>query len=194
MKSSNKIIRTLKEYPLAMFCVIVAFICGVLIFLRGGAAVELTAQEADLNSRILKIDQNAKNAKGLTPEVVEIQQLVQQIESKLFDRQERAVNINFFYSLEDRLEVRISNIDQEPSGGVIYEKGGVRELKLHSTIGYSISVNGQFDEILTFLYELSRVDPLIRIANCRITKSNDQGDSKGGLGARLRVAVLAVKN
>jgi len=191
MNSGNKLIRTLKEYPLALICVIVILICAAAIFLRGGAAMELSAKEADLNSRIRTIDQNVKNAKDLKKEVDEVKLLVEQVEARLFDRDQRAVNINFFYALEDRLDVRISNIAQMPSEDPIYAKGGPRELKLHSTIGYNISLNGQFDEVLTFFYELYKVDPLIRVADFQIAEASSRDTNRGLLEARLRVIVLS---
>jgi len=170
MKSGKKFTRTLKDYPLAVICAAIILICAVALFLRGGANMELSAKEADLNSRIRTIDQNAKNAKDLSAEVEEAKLLVEQIKLRLFNREQRAVNINFFYGLEDRLDVRISNIGQMPSEDPIYAKGGPRAFKLHSTIGYNISLNGQFDEILAFLYELYRVDPLIRVADFQLAR------------------------
>jgi len=190
MKSDNKIVRYLKNYPVAVLCFVVILICGLVIFIRGDVNIELNAKEAELNSRIRTIDRNVKNSKNLKEEVDEVKLLVDQIESRLFNRDQRAVNINFFYALEDRLGVRISNIGQMPAGDPIYSKGGPRELKLHSTIGYNISVTGQFDEILLFMYELHRVDPLIRVADFQIADSGRQGAS-GALEARLRVIVLA---
>lgn len=193
MSSSNKFIVTLKQYPLAMICFIVIVVCGVVIFLRGSSLSELSAQEADLNSRIRTIDQNVKNSKDLGKQLEEVELLVEQVEARLFNREQRAVNINFFYDLEDRLPVRIANISQMPSEDAAYAKGGPHELKLHSTIAYSISLKGQFNEILSFIYELYRVDPLIRVADFQMAAAN-LNSKEGELEARLRVIVLAEKN
>ncbi len=191
--SSNKLTSLFKDYPLAVICVIVIIACGVVIFLRGDAFMELSAQEADLNSRIRTIDQNVKNANNLEDQFDEVKLLVEQVEARLFDRDQRAVNINFFYDIEDRLGVRISNISQLPGEDPIYAKGGPRELKLHSTIGYNILMNGGFSEILTFLYELYRVDPLIRVADFQISSGN-RNTTEGVLEARLKVLVLAERD
>jgi hypothetical protein len=167
-------------------------VCGAVIFLRSGNLVELYAHEADLNTRIRTINQNIKNAKDLEQQVQEVELLVEQIEARLFDREQRAININFFYDLEDRMDVRIANISQMPSEDSTYAKGGPRELKLHSTIAYSMSLNGKFDEILRFMYELYRVEPLIRVADFQIATAN-LNSNEGELEARLRLVVLAEK-
>lgn len=192
MSSSNKFIDTLKRYPLAVICFIVIVVCAVVLFLRAGILAELSAEEADLNSRIRTIDQNVKNAKDLEEHVDEVGLLVEQIQARLFDREQRAVNINFFYDLEDRMDVRIANINQMPAEDSAYAKGGPRELKLHSTIAYSMSLGGEFDQILDFMYELYRVEPLIRVADFQIAVGNRKEKGEG-LEARLRLIVLAEK-
>lgn len=193
MNQGQKIVLKLKEYPLAVLSVLVVLVCSVAIFLRGGVAQELSAREADLNSRIRTIDQNVKNAKNLKEDVAEAELLAEQIEARLFNRDQRAVNINFFYALEDRLNVRIANISQMPTEDPIYAKGGARALNSHSTIAYNVSLNGRFVDILTFLYELHRVDPLIRVADYQIAKGNARGAATDNLDARLRLIVLAEK-
>ena len=80
-----------------------------------------------------------------------------------------------------------------PNEDSLYAKGGARELKLHSTITYNISLNGNFEDILLFLYELQRVDPLIRVVDFQIAKDNAQEADEECLDARLRLIVLAEK-
>ncbi len=184
MNPSEKMIRTLKAYPLAVFSVLVFLICSAAILLRAGAVADLSVHEADLNLRIRTINQNVRNANNLDKD---------QIEARLFKRDQRAVNINFFYALENRLNVRILNISQMPNEDSLYAKGGARELKLHSTITYNISLNGNFEDILLFLYELQRVDPLIRVVDFQIAKDNAQEADEECLDARLRLIVLAEK-
>lgn len=193
MNPSEKMIRTLKAYPLAVLSVLVFLICSAAILLRAGAVADLSVHEADLNLRIRTIDQNVRNANNLDKDYEEIKRLVDQIEARLFKRDQRAVNINFFYALENRLNVRILNISQMPNEDSLYAKGGARELKLHSTITYNISLNGNFENILLFLYELQRVDPLIRVVDFQIAKDNAQEADEECLDARLRLIVLAKK-
>jgi hypothetical protein len=193
MNPSEKMIRTLKAYPLAVLSVLVFLICSAAILLRAGAVADLSVHEADLNLRIRTINQNVRNANNLDKDFEEIKRLVDQIEARLFKRDQRAVNINFFYALENRLNVRILNISQMPNEDSLYAKGGARELKLHSTITYNISLNGNFEDILLFLYELQRVDPLIRVVDFQIAKDNAQEADEECLDARLRLIVLAEK-
>lgn len=191
MSAGNQVIRILKSYPLAILCVLVILVCAVIIFLRGDIASELSAKEDDLNVRILTIDRNIKNAKNLKEDVDELQSYIDQINGRLFNRDQRAVNINFFYAMEDQLDVRISNISQMSDEDEIYAKGGSRELKLYSTISYDISVDGQFGDILEFLYELQRVDSFIRVVSVQLGDAGRSEGQTGELQARIRLVVLA---
>jgi hypothetical protein len=193
MNLGAQLLRIIKEYPLAAFCVVLMLVCSVLLFIRGGTADELSAVEAELNSRIRVIDQNVKNSGNLEKDVEILDELVKQLEGKLFDRNQRAVNINFFYSMEAPTGIRITNISQSSEGGAMYVKGGIRALKLLSTISYSISLNGSFENILLFLHRLDRVDPLIRVVDFELSKGNSRGGDGQTLDARLSLIVMAQK-
>lgn len=190
MKNDNPLMRILKEYPAAVICFIIALVCGGLIFMRGDVASELSVKEEDLHKRMRIISKNSKNAKDLKAEIDEIKLLVDQIDARLFNRDQRAVNINFFYDLENRFKVQMSTVSQVQDPDATFAKGGARELKLYSTIAYSIALSGSFEDILSFLYELYRVDAVVRISNCHISagSSKTEGDD---LVARLRILVLA---
>ena len=187
------IIDKLRQYPVAVICAVILLLLVFIVFLRGSVTSDLSVQESDLNSRIRTISENIKNAKGLKQDTEKLDAMVEQIDLSLFNRYERAININFFYGLEDMAGVVISNIGQLSESDAIYAKGGARKLELYSTLVYNINVSGSFSNILKFLYELDRVDPLIRVAEFNVSR---EGGVLGGanVDARLRVLVLAKKD
>ena len=65
---------------------------------------------------------------------------------------------------------------------------------LHSGIVYEIRVDGTFQEILEFMYEIQQADALMRIANFEVYASTAVGAAPGTLSAKLHVVVLAEKN
>ncbi|TVP78923.1 MAG: hypothetical protein EA353_07480, partial [Puniceicoccaceae bacterium] len=70
------------------------------------------------------LEQNVRNATGLEAQQEELAEAVEQMQTRLFRREERAVNINFFYEMERRFNVRVSEIRQLPDGYAFYERGG----------------------------------------------------------------------
>lgn len=187
------LIDKLKQYPLALTCAVLILVFIVVLFLRGGVAAELAAEEAELDARIRTINENIKNSKNLEQDTAKLNAMVEEIDALLFSRDERAMNINFFYNFEDETDVVISNISQLPQPDPIYADGGVRDLDLHATLVYSINLSGSFSNILRFLYEIYRDDHFIRVADFQIAR--EEGEMGGAsVDARLRVLVLAEEN
>lgn len=182
----------LKQYPIAVISVVLLLIFVGLIFLRGDIASELSVKESDLNSRIRTIEENLKNSNDIEQDAEDLAVIVNKINSSLFDRYERAINISFFYEFEDKADVVISDINQLPQADPIYDEGGPRKMKLHSTLVYNITLSGSFKSILKFLNEIDRVDPIMRVADFQVSRSGDVGGEN--VDARLRVIVMAEKN
>lgn len=184
------IIEKIKQYPVAVVCGTIFLFFIVVSIIRGGLISELTLHEADLNSRLRTIEENIKNAKNLKEDTEAANAMVDQIKNLLFNRYERAININFFYGIEDDAGVVISNIAQLPDPDTIYADKGPRKLVHYSTIVYNINVSGSFSNVLRFLYELDRVDPIIRVADCYVSREKEDFGG-ASVDARLRVLVLA---
>lgn len=183
----------IKQYPLAVICAVLLAFFTAIFFLRGGVASELAVKEADLTSRIRTIDENVKNSKNLKQDTEELATIVEKMDSLLFSRYERAINISFFYEFEDKAGVVISNISQLPQPDPIYSEGGPRKLDLHSTLVYNITLSGSFTNVLKFLYEINRADPIIRVADCQVSRADGKLGGKG-IDARMRVLVMAEKD
>ncbi|MFU8847846.1 MAG: hypothetical protein ACNA77_03915 [Opitutales bacterium] len=191
--NSSAIIEKIKQYPVALACGVILALFVVIFFARSSVVSELTLQETELNSRLRAIEENIKNSKNLKEDKEKLDVMVDQITGLLFNRFERAININFFYGLEDDSGVVISNIAQLPNPDGIYADKGARELKLYSTLVYNINMKGSFSNILQFLYELDRVDPIMRVADFYVTRE-EEGLGGASVDARLRLLVLAKKN
>jgi hypothetical protein len=187
---ASKFTDKLRQYPLVVFCAVVIIISGAVIFLRGGLASELALKEADLTSRIRTIDQNVENSENLERDTEELAAVVEQMNSLLFNRYERAVNVSFFYEFEDKADVVISDMSQLPQPDPIYSEEGPRELELHSTLVFDIALGGSFSDVLTFLYEIDRAEPIIRVADFDVSRSERELAGDNTIG-RMRLIVMA---
>ncbi|NBB79348.1 MAG: hypothetical protein GVY36_07880 [Verrucomicrobia bacterium] len=190
MSAVSQVSSVFKKYPLAIICFIIFIACAVLTFTRGAKLAELAAQEESLNSRDRVLKRNVKNAVGLEDDLTRAQTVVDAMRGKLFRREERAANANFFYDMEAPFDVRITQINQQGGGYPLYGEGGIHELKLHSTIVFQIGLTGKIENILSFVHHLKEVDPFIRVANLRLAIGN-QNEDAGFLECRLNVVVLS---
>lgn len=187
----NSVIAQLKQHQLAIIGVIVALISTGLFMARSGLIDELTLKEAELNSRLRIINQNVKNSKNISDDVATLAGYVTEIEAHLFASDERSVNVDFFYSFEDRLDVHVSDVNQLKISGSGLGKDGPNELKIYSAINYDINVTADFQDIVEFLYEIHAADALMRVAGFQIDQAKHSVEK---LSANIRVVVLAEKN
>jgi hypothetical protein len=115
------------------------------------------------------------------------------IDERLFIAEERATNIDFFYSFEDKLDIVISEVDQLEGSALRFSGNGPDALKLYSVVNYEITVGGSFHEILRFLYEIYQIDPIMRVSDFQIDATAGSGSAPDKLSASVRIAVLAAK-
>ena len=190
----NLIIDKLRDYPLAVIGALVFVGCVAVVFVRGDVVADLSGQETELIARIQTINKNVIASKNLEQDVESLLGYVATIDERLFNRNERSINTAFFYSFENKLDIIISNVSQLTDEDPALIEGGPNELSLHSGTVYEIRVDGTFQEILGFMYEIQKADALMRITNFEVYVSTAQGAAPETLSAKLRIVVLAEKN
>ena len=190
----NLIIDKLRDYPIAVIGALVFVGCVAVVFVRGDVVADLSGQETELIARIQTINKNVIASKNLEQDVESLLGYVATIDERLFNRNERSINTAFFYSFENKLDIIISNVSQLTDEDPALIEGGPNELSLHSGTVYEIRVDGTFQEILGFMYEIQKADALMRITNFEVYVSTAQGAAPGTLSAKLRIVVLAEKN
>ena len=190
----NLIIDKLKDYPIAVIGALVFVGCVAVVFVRGDVVADLSAQETELIARIETINKNVIASNNLEQDVESLLGYAATIDERLFNRNERSINTAFFYSFENKLDIIISNVSQLTDEDPALIKGGPNELSLHSGIVYEIRVDGTFQQILEFMYEIQKAEALMRITNFEVYVSTAQGAAPGTLSAKLHVVVLAEKN
>ena len=190
----NLIIDKLRDYPIAVIGALVFVGCVAVVFVRGDVVAELSVQETELIARIQTINKNVIASKDLEQDAESLLGYVATIDEHLFNRNERSINTAFFYSFENKLDIIISNVSQLTDEDPALIEEGPNELSLHSGIVYEVRVDGTFQEILGFMYEIQKADALMRITNFEVYVSTAQGAAPGTLSAKLRIVVLAEKN
>lgn len=184
------LIEKLKTYPLAISCFFLILVIIAVIFSRRSLSDELSLKEADLASQLRAIEENNKNSEGLKADLEALKTLNETVKSRLLVRDQRAVNINFFYNLEDQYDVSYSSIQQAPDADPLYAKGGARALNLHSTVVFNLSLTGSFKEVLRFMHGLDETERLIRVVSYGLSDAGDVA-SLDNVSASMRIIVLA---
>ncbi|MEN8661999.1 MAG: hypothetical protein ACN4GF_07360 [Lentimonas sp.] len=188
----NAVIENIKRYPLVFISVAVILICLVLIVMRGDVVATLEQTEGDLYGRVRVIEKNKINANGLKAELEQVRAKVATIDERLFDPNKSSLNANFFYSLEEQVDILITQVNLVESQDPMLSKGGSYELKQYGALTYNLMIEGTFTEIIRFMHKLHVAKPLIRIADFQI-QEGAQSAIPGALKTNIRLLVLARK-
>ena len=189
----SQIVENLKKNPSILFGIVALLVLGAVGILRANQLDELSNLEAELEAKLDRMSLNIKHSDNIEQETQRLRELVGAVDEGLFVANERSINIDFFYSLEDKLNMVISEVDQLTKQNIRYSKDGPDDLKRYSVIDYEMTVKGSFLEILQFMYEVHQITPVMRVLDFQIDPSTDIEETPGLLSAKIRIAVLARK-
>lgn len=190
MREATRLQQCLR-YPFAFICVMLVLVLLVVLYLRSDRLTRLSASESQAIARILMIDQNAKQAKGLSADVEHLEGAIAEVEARLFDRGERAVNTHFFYRFEARSNIAFIKVQQLAEVPQRLAANGPDALSHYSAIAYDVAVIGDYTELLELMGALYQADPILRISDFKLSQASEAGRDPSDLLASLRVWVLA---
>ena len=189
----SQFVGNLKENPSFLVGFAILLACLIFGIIRSNQLTRLSVAEAELNTKLDKISFNIKNSEGIDQDIEALEELVGNIDERLFVSEERSTNIDYFYSFEKSLNIVISEVEQSEESSTRFSKDGPDELKLYSVVDYNITVNGSFHEILRFMYEIYQNDSIMRVSDFQMNATTDKNSESSELLAKVRVAVLATK-
>ncbi|MGJ3241591.1 MAG: hypothetical protein ACFE0O_01335 [Opitutales bacterium] len=187
----QQILAKIKQYPIAVGGGFLVLVMGVLLYLRGGMVPDLDRRYDELKAEIAVISANRDNAAGLESDVEAINDLLDAVTSELMVRDQRAINVNFFYELEEDLPVRlisVNQLDPAPTGG----RGPKlpTELDNFEVITFKVVTEGTFENVLRFLYQIRTGAKLLKVRDV-ITLPSEAGPNQ--LSAELTIQALGKK-
>lgn len=178
----------IRRYPIATGAVGVTLALLAIFFLRGNAVPGLEVREADLVAQVRLIESNAQSATGLSGDLDTVEATVEEIESRLFDREELAINTSFFYGLDDQLGAQVREVTQ--AGAETARRGDANKgLKTYSVITYNLSVAGSYAELVEFLGVVDSVSPFARVSSFELKQGSGAG-GKNSINLNMKVEVL----
>ena len=102
----------LKQYPLAVGSVVVSIIMIVLLSTRGSNVVNLETRRDDLEKKWSDMQQNDVRAVGMADHVNKIREVSSDIKDRLMVREQKAINYQYFYSLERDNGISLTRLSQ----------------------------------------------------------------------------------
>lgn len=184
-------VRKCRQYPIAISTLVLAVVLGLYVWSGGDNKIQLARQLTDLQSQWERMERNLRNATGLESQLEEMQELRAKMRTRMTRREEVALNLNYFYRLEQQSNVSISSINQLPASAG-QQARHLPTMADFDIIGYSMTIEGSFNDVLSFLQSIQQGEYFARIENVNFGRGRDQAGR--AVSASIQVFILGARN
>lgn len=192
--SLSVISKKIRQYPLLVVSSIIIVLCGVLLFMRGPKTKFYEEEIIRLEREWGFIQTNLGRSMGLESDIDDLQNGLQQIQSRLMNPDEVAANYEFFFGLEERSGLEFEGFSQGAVNDGSSLKISKDKLSHFQVLPYNISLSGTISQILTFMDLLDHQEFIVRLEliNIMVPAANFETiTDETQLAAVLRCSVLA---
>ena len=173
----------LKKYPLAIGCGTLSVALLIGLFIRSSRAGELAALLKQKEQEGQRILDNVRDGTNVAEQYETLAAAVRELESRLIRGTERASNQQYFYRIES--ETGVKEIDLQSVGVPADQRRGPKTL--YTGVGFTISVQGYYRQIIDFLGRLESGPHFYRLIRGSVV-----GSKQGGAGGSPRAITLTL--
>ena len=182
--SKELLLAKVKQYPLAVVSIGITLILILIIYTRSGRLPALETELEQLDTTWTVIQNNDLRAVDMQMHLDTINAANEEIDTRLMDPENKAINYQYIFQLEPKCGVRLDNLQQNDP--IVNNKGDY-----YTTINFDISASGTYRQILNFVYELQNGRYLTRIDGFNF---NAVGELEPNLvQIDIKMAVLGLK-
>jgi hypothetical protein len=164
----------LKRYPIGVVFGLLSGIALVGYLVRSSRAGELSDQLKDVETQGERIQGEIHNATDLVAQYTTLTAATKELESRLVRASERARNQQYFYEIESETGVR--EVSLQPAS--------TDPKKIANSfcygIGYTITVEGNFRQLLNFVGRLESGQHFYRLISTSASRRGDRNASGSG--------------
>ena len=163
----------LKRYPIAIGCGLLTAFLLVGSYIRSDRASEVATQLKDAEEQGKGILREIRDGANLSEQYETLVGHIKELESRLVVSSERARNQQYFYRLES--ETGVKEISLQPGARSTGTQRGTKPLL--AGIGYAISVQGDYHQILNFLGRLESGHHFYRMITASVSRAGQRGSA-----------------
>lgn len=188
--TSKDLVALLKKFPIAIGCGLLSLVLLAGSYWRYSRAVELAEQLKQKEVEGQGILDDIRNGANLAEQYDALTATTKDLESRLVHSSERARNQQYFYRLESDTGVKEFNL--QPTSITPPPLHGPKPI--YTGIGYTISVQGDFHQILDFVSRLESGQHFYRLISGTVTREGVRGaaESTGAITLTLNLNFLGL--
>lgn len=176
---TKDLVALFKRRPLLVGCALVALVSAMTLYFRMDARDVIQASLDEREKELLRLTENTKYSAQLDTQLQSLRKANAVIESGALRANELARNQQIFYRLEAETGVKL--LDLRQLNVAAPGKGGPAT---YVPIPFSLTVRGEYAQLLDFLQRLDRGATLCRVSNATIGRPVD-GSHTLNLGVEL---------
>ena len=164
--TTKDLIAVLKKNPVAIGCGALSLILLAGSYLRSSRASELSEQLKQKEQEGQAILDDIRNGANLAEQYDALTATTKELDSRLVRGSERARNQQYFYRLES--DTGVKEINLQPGAVAGPPLRGPKPI--YTSIGYAVSVQGNFHQILDFLSGLESGQHFFRLTSATVAR------------------------
>ena len=156
---------------------LILVVCASVYLLHMDKKADLDSEIEQLDIRMSAVLKNMKNSAGLEEDLVAVSELIEQLDTRLFDPLELATNYNYFYKIESNTGVSLSGLKQLEVKESETNKSKRRMPKStknsYQKIRYHMNATGEYGQIVNFMRELEGGSSFYRLEKFRLSRPKE---------------------
>lgn len=184
MISNEELYAYVRKNPIVVGCAVVALACGVVQYLRSGAAAEAEQLLEEKAAEGRRLALNLRYAAQLPEQLAQVTAAMAEIQPRLVHADELAKNLQYFYKLEAETGTKLIDLRQMNTPG--QAKAGAKGA--FSSVAFNLSLQGEYTALLKFLRQLESGAHYCRVITAGATLGNP--DRTGPVSLQLTVELL----
>jgi Tfp pilus assembly protein PilO len=180
----------IKKRPIPIVCGLASLLLLVGAYYRSSTLAEMETQQKQKEDEGKQILENVSNGTNLPEQLDTLVAATKEMESRLVLSSERARNQQYFYRIES--ETGVKEVSLQP--GSSSESTGRGPRHLYTGVGYTVSVQGDYHQILGFLGHLEAGQQFYRLLSASVSRQGQRGgpDATGAIALTLNLELLGL--
>ncbi len=190
--NTQDIIKKVRQYPVVFVAGALSLVLLLVIVFRFGAIADQERRVEDLEDQVLKMERNVENSRELTVHLERLEAANARIDQALINPDNKAGNLDYFYSQEAVTGVVITRVSQQstpqdrkgakpPNGSPIYS--------IFQPVKFDLTVDGDFNNIVHFVHRIASDRYLAKVSAVQINIRQDNNSQT--LTSNVVVEMLA---
>lgn len=173
----------IRKNPVTSACALLCLLLGLSYYFRSGLVEETEAELAQRTAEAERYSLNGKNAIQLKEQLEALTAANKEVDARIVRAGQLGLNHQYFYKLFG--ETGVKQIDLRQTGLAAVAKGAKN---VFVPVGFSVSVQGDYSQILRFLRHLESGAKYCRVLSA--TCNSPAGDRGGPLTLSLNLELL----